>query len=287
MSFTENPQNGAVMVAIAKGGFGKTTISLNLADRLGRNYGKTLYVDCDHNGHGTAFTGYEEEYQTGKGIYDVIAEDANPEDVVIETKWDFDILPATPDLGKLSQELNSYQFSHTQLKNQVVDPLLEGEYDHVVIDSPGERNKVMDNALIATRSVIIPVMPGAGGLSGVKRILQDQILPVRNEGVKVDILAITPNNLTDRIDQDRADRRLLERLNENFPEYVPEYARITDEDWKAIDNGTYDGELPGIRKRDAISDSFDKANQPLAHFAPSNDQLKHFDYLASLVAERA
>lgn len=280
-------QNGAVMVAVLKGGFGKTTISLNLADRLGTAHGKTLYIDADHNGHGTAFVGFEDRYQNGTGLYRVIADDYTPTDVIVETPWAFDIIPATPALGKLPQELNSYQFSHTQLKNQVVDPLLEDRYEYVVIDSPGERNKVMDNALIATRSVIIPVMPGAGGFSGVKRMLEEQITPVRNEGVDIDILAITPNNLTERLDQNRADRRLLQRLNSAFPDHVPEYARLTDDDWTAIDAGEYEEVLPGIRSRDAISDSFDDANQPLAHYDSTNDQLPHFNHLAEMVATHA
>ncbi len=280
-------QNGAVMVGVLKGGFGKTTVSLNLADRLGTNHGKTLYIEADHNGHGTEFVGFGDHYDEGTGMYDIIADGLHPTEAVLETPWDFDILPATKGLGKLPNELVSRQFSHIVLKQEVIDPLLESGYEHIVIDSPGERNKVMDNALIAARSVIIPVKSGAGSFSGVKRMITDQIKPVKEEGVEIDILAITPNDLDERLDQDRADRRLLKNLNRSFPEHVPPYARITEDDWTAIDSHEHNGKLPGIRTRDAISDSFEEEKQPLAQYDPSNDQLKHFDYLAGQVVEKA
>lgn len=274
------------MVGVLKGGFGKTTVSLNLADRLGTNHGKTLYIEADHNGHGTEFIGFGDHYENGTGMYDVVADDHHPTDAILETPWSFDILPATNGLGKLPNEIISRQFVHTVLKKEVIDPLLES-YDHIVIDSPGERNKVMDNALIASRSVIIPVKSGAGSFSGVKRMIKDQIKPIKKEGINIDILAITPNDLDERIDQERADQRLLKNLNNTFPEHVPPYARITEDDWKAIKEHEYNGQLPGIRSRDAISDSFEKESKPLAQYDPSNDQLKHFDYLAEQVAEKA
>lgn len=280
-------QNGAVMVGVLKGGFGKTTVSLNLADRLGTNHGKTLYIEADHNGHGTEFVGFGNYYDEGTGMYEIIADGLHPTEAVLETPWDFDILPATKGLGKLPNELVSRQFAHVVLKQEVIDPLLESGYDHVIIDSPGERNKVMDNALIASRSVIIPVKSGAGSFSGVKRMINDQIKPVKEEGVDIDILAITPNDLQERLDQDRADRRLLKNLNNSFPEHVPPYARITTDEWEEIDDHNYNGQLPGIRSRDAISDSFEKEQQPLAQYDPSNDQLQYFDYLADTVAEQA
>ena len=283
-----NSQNGVVAVCILKGGMGKSTIAINLADRLHENHGDTAYIDVDKNGHGTEFLGYGDAYKQNGDLEDVIFGNAHPSDLVIETEWGFGVVPSSNQMGVVNDRMKNQMNADVILKNKVVDPLREDGYDYVVLDAPGDPSKVADNALVAAQSFIIPVIPGQGSVSGLERIMETQILPIiEATGGAADILAVTPNMLTESIRPDKPDRRLLKDLNRNWAEYLPPYARIKEEQWEQIDEeGRGDIPLPGIRKRDALSDSFQE-NRPVAQYDPSCDQIEHFDTLAEIVKERA
>ncbi len=284
----QTSQNGVVAVCILKGGMGKSTIAINLAHRLQENHGKTVYVDVDKNGHGTEFLGFGKAYSENGQLENVIFRDAHPSELLIETEWGFSVVPSSAEMSTINDRMKNQMNADVILKNKIVDPLREDGHEYVVLDTPGDPSKVADNALVAAQSFIVPVIPGQGSISGLERIMESQLLPIiEATNGAADILAITPNMLSESIRPKKPDRRLLEDLNENWVDYLPPYARITDEQWEQIDNqGRGDIPLPGIRERDALSDSFSD-NKPVAQYDSSCDQIKHFDTLAEIVAERA
>ncbi len=284
----QTTKNGVVAVCILKGGMGKSTIAINLAHRLQEKHGDTVYVDVDKNGHGTEFLGFGDAYNQNGHIEEVIFRDLHPKELVIDTEWGFGVVPSSTEMSTINDRMKNQMNADVILKNEVVDPLRNDGYDYVVLDTPGDPSKVADNALVAAQSFIVPVIPGQGSISGLERIMETQLLPIieATDGA-ADILAITPNMLSESIRPNKPDRRLLEDLNRNWADYLPPYARITDEQWEKIDqNGRGDIPLPGIRERDALSDSFSN-NMPVGAYNGSCDQLEHFDTLADIVAERA
>ncbi len=97
----------------------------------------------------------------------------------------------------------------------------------------------------------------------------------------VDVLALIPNMLNERIDQQTQDRQLLERLNshKSLQDRIPNFARITD--WGAVDAGDY-SPSPGIRDRNSITKAYGK-RMPLLDYDPACDQIKCFEELAYIV----
>jgi chromosome partitioning protein len=90
--------------------------------------------------------------------------------------------------------------------------LLEDEYDYIIMDLAGSRNKLTNNALVASRNVIIPLAPAAEALNGIRQTTSKLIGPLR-EYMNVEILAVVPNDLQQRLDQETTDRELLESMN--------------------------------------------------------------------------
>ena len=172
-----------------------------------------------------------------------------------------------------------------RLRKHLVDPLLGDDYEYIVVDCPANRGKLNDNAMYATRNIIIPLKPESGYDSGLSNTIQRLVEDAR-EYFELDILAVTPTALNGRIDQDTRDRGLLEQLNslDVADEIVPSYARITDEEWEAIDAGEYDGGLPGIRFRGAIDAAHDAA-LPVRDYDESCDQLTNYAELARIVEQ--
>ena len=126
----------AVSVSILKGGVGKSTIAINLSDRLAAKDNDVLFIDLDPNGHASVGLGFKDVYQDGDDIGDVILDDGNasPQDVIHKSGFGFDILPSTSRLETVENLLRSASFPDVRVRQQVVDPLLGDEYDYIVTD---------------------------------------------------------------------------------------------------------------------------------------------------------
>lgn len=228
--------------------------------------------------------GFEETYASDTNhAEEVLVNSADPRDHIVSVTEGLDLFPAHEQLESVQSDLKEATMGTTRLKKSLVDPLLGTEYDYLVVDCPANRGKLNDNAMYATGNIILPLRPENGYESGLTNTIQRLVKEAR-EYFDLDILAVVPTDLRDRVDQSTRDRRLLKELNsrENASKFVPNFARLTEDDWEAIDAGEYDGPLPGIRHRGAIDSAHDEG-LPLRDYDPDCDQLPHYAELAEIV----
>ncbi|MFC7078322.1 ParA family protein [Haloarcula halophila] len=274
----------AVAVGVLKGGFGKTTTAVNLGRELAHRNDRTLLIDLDDNGHMTLNLGHEEAYSAETNhAAEVLLDGADPHQYTVDVVDGLDLFPAHVALEDVQSGLKEATMGTTRLKENLVDEVLESDYEYIIIDCPANRGKLNDNAMYATGNIIIPLRPENGYESGLTNTIQRLVMEAR-EYFDLDILAVTPTDLSDRIDQDTRDRRLLRELTtrDAVARHVPNYAYLSEDDWDAVDNGDYDGALPGIRHRGAIDNAND-AGLPLRDHDSTCDQLTCYDELAQIV----
>ncbi|MFC4553492.1 MULTISPECIES: ParA family protein [Halorussus] len=283
-----NSEPRAVAINLLKGGSGKTTTAINLSRELAHRNERALVVDLDDNGHMTLNLGYEDIYASADDeednhAKDVIVDGDDPRDHIVSVAGGLDLFPAHEDLESVQSDLKEATMGTTRLKKNLVDPLLGDDYDYIIVDCPANRGKLNDNAMYATGNIILPLRPENGYESGLSNTMNRLVKEAR-EYFDLDILAVVPTDLSGRIDHATRDRQLLKELNgrENASKFIPNFARLTEADWEAVDAGEYEGPLPGIRHRSAIDKAHD-AGQPLRDYDVDCDQLGYYAELAAIV----
>lgn len=261
----------AVSVAILKGGVGKSTIAVNLTDRLAAHGNQALFIDLDPNGHASKGLDLREDYEADIDIGDVIYGDATLDDVIVQPGYGFDVIPSNDNLEFVEDQLRNDGFGITKLKKEIVDPLLGDKYDYIVTDSPAYRGMLADSALVATGNIILPLTATSESISGFEQTIQKQVADLRSE-IGLEILAIVPNDYSGA---NRNEAELIDELNDDFSEYLPPFARR-----KMLK--TSPG--PGIRHRIAFSRAYDEG-MPLSAYDPDNDQIERLDQLAASVEQ--
>jgi chromosome partitioning protein len=271
-----NQESRAVALANNKGGVGKTSISINLADRLAKRGYEVLVIDTDPSGNLTEGVGLKDVFQNGthfgQFLDDEEDDDVGFSDIIVpgeETGLPFDVMPSHEDLAQYQTRIDSKRMSMTWMDEQIIQPLLEQVYDFIVIDTEASPDSLwMDSAIYAAGNVIVPLDDGGESVSGFEMLRDRQIEPIRKHR-DIDILALVPNETSNNNEL----RELVEDLEEQYPEYTPSFARTERFD---------DTVGPGIRDRVQIKRAW-KDGIPLSEYDPDHEMIERFDVLADIV----
>jgi chromosome partitioning protein len=198
-----------VAVINQKGGCGKTTVAVNLAAALGELEKRVLLIDMDPQSHASLsldITYREVDHTT----YDLLRDPrVMVDDAIYRYNDHLDVVPSSPVLGAVEQELAGRDARETRLASKLVR--MEDRYDYAIIDSPPNVGLLTFNALMAAAEVVIPVDPSFFSLHGVGRLLETVgLLEIEaKHQVKVSILV---NNIEKRTNFSRDTVMELERL---------------------------------------------------------------------------
>ncbi len=199
-----------IAVINQKGGCGKTTVAVNLAAALGELEKKVLLVDMDPQSHASLsldISSQEVEYTT----YDLLK---NPrvtaEDATCRYSDHLDVIPSSPVLGAIEQELAGRDARETRLASKLAR--VDDMYDYAVIDSPPNVGLLTFNALMSAGEVVIPVDPSIFSLQGVGK-LRETVELLENETKHRVTVSILVNNIEKRTNFSKNLVDELERLH--------------------------------------------------------------------------
>src|SRR5918912_2947493 len=160
-SAIENRMNrvaeGTRVIAVAnqKGGVAKTTTALNLAAGLAMRGKKVLIVDLDPQGGSGISIGIATD-SLNRTIYNVLIQDeVGLSEIIIKTKFGFDIAPSNIDLAGAEIELKQLLASEQVLKRKLEE--ISDEYEYILLDCPPSLGMLTINALTAANEVFIPM----------------------------------------------------------------------------------------------------------------------------------
>ncbi|MGS0765008.1 ParA family protein [Syntrophomonas curvata] len=211
----------ATIIALAnrKGGSGKTTSTVNLADALARKANRVLVVDADSQAQATISCGIL-PFQLTASLYELMRRAAKRQmlegeldTAVIRGHKPFDLLPAKPDLAALEIELASASDNQVLLKDLLLG--WENIYDYILIDLPPALGLITVNGLIAARWLIIPIEPTFLSMDGLAQMTG--ILYRINAGLNPDLglMGILPVKCDLRTNLARS---VIREIQQNFGE---------------------------------------------------------------------
>ena len=245
-----------IAVSNRKGGAGKTTVAVNLAAELAALGKHVLLIDLDSQGHCAVGLGLK--HMAGDAsVHDLFrGQPCGLLDSIKKTHLErLAIAPADQmfDHGGASQD-------HSSLARALDDEALRARYEFIIIDTPPSLDSLLLNALTAADWVLIPYIPQALSLEGVKQLMRVLFKLISAQNSHLRILGFLPMQVHGQV---RSHRKVTGEIARQFGSL-----RL----------------LGGIRSDVRLAESF-AAGQPIRLFGPKCRAAEDFVGLARHVLD--
>lgn len=165
-----------ISMMMCKGGVGKTTTTVFLAQRLAAYGCNVLIVDADPQGNATSAFNLkelgEEITEETPVLLDLVTEDCTLEEAIIPIAPNLHLIPSTPTNSTLENKIRD-RFKNFSLPIRKLLEPLSHQYDYILIDCAPALNLTNTAIVSAANLVIMPVAPDKFSQMGLEQTIQE------------------------------------------------------------------------------------------------------------------
>lgn len=205
-----------IAIANQKGGVGKTTTTINLASALSELNQKVLIIDLDPQANATIGIGISREL-VNITTYNLLISDIKASDAIYNNlNSKLHIMPASIKLETLAENMSQSDDNVLQLYNKLLE--IKEEYDYILIDCPPSLGLIIDNALFASDSIIIPVECEYFAYDALTQMV-NKINQVQNRKKEYKLNLVVEGVLLTKLDNRNIfGYKIVDKVKELFPE---------------------------------------------------------------------
>ncbi len=195
-------------VSSLKGGTGKTTTAVNLADALARSGARVLLVDLDPQGSVAASLGLVVD---GRTTADLLDDDVPPRKCLVSARPGLDVIPADDRLARTEIHLARLDSGRDLvLRRRLAE--FDERFDFVLLDGPPSYSVLNRNALRYASELVIPVAADFLSLEGLRQTVAS-VRKIVDKGADIRILGVLPTFFDGRL---RATRETIDAIRADY-----------------------------------------------------------------------
>ena len=175
-----------------KGGVGKTTIAVNLGAALAAQGLRVLLIDTDSQGH----VGIGLGLKHNTGLWDLMITGVTPAEVTYQITDRFHVIPSDKRTGAIEQQLVSTINREAVLSKRL--EMIKG-YDLVLVDTAPSLSLILQNAIVYTRNIFIPISMDYLSVVGAMQSLELARLIYQEMGLGYKIFGVVPTFVDKRL----------------------------------------------------------------------------------------
>ena len=250
-----------ISVINQKGGVGKTTTVINLADGLYMKGKKILVIDLDPQGNATTGLGLSNNNSSEKTIYSVLNGNKKISDVIQQTSFaNLNLITSNVDLSGLEVETAGDSRRAFKLKDELSAILNDSgaPYDYILIDCPPSLSLLTIMALVASDALVVPLQTEFFALEGLTQLMKtiERIKSNLNPSLEIRGILLTMfdkrNKLSGQVEIE-ARNYFKEKV---YSTSVPRNVRLSEAPSHGVPVLIYDKICPGSKAYFQFTDEF-------------------------------
>lgn len=194
-----------IAVTYSKGGFAKTTTTLNLGFDLALRGYKVCIVDLDYNAYLTSYFDIDTQ-SIDNSIFEIMKGMCKPQDAIIPLKFPkkatrsmsynpdnvvFDLIPCKKSFADITEEIiRRKRRTEYMLKDSMMDFIKSDEYDFILFDCPPSEARLKTNILAMVDYVILVCTPSVAAVAGFEIAAEEIVTAKQYDNPELEVLGI-------------------------------------------------------------------------------------------------